>query len=122
MTAESVVKLLQMTGAAFAIPAAAAGTFAAYQSYFSAEVTCQKLRNNVVAIMERNVAPETKRSLLKKDVTEFDKLCRLWVLGLKGANQDSFVTDVIARLNADGFGSTTPQVIAAATKELHKGK
>src|SRR5262249_61556099 len=24
---------------------------------------------------ERNVAPETKRSLLKKDVTEFDKLC-----------------------------------------------
>jgi hypothetical protein len=24
--------------------------------------------------MERNVAPETKRSLLKKDVTEFDKL------------------------------------------------
>jgi hypothetical protein len=75
MTAESVVKLLQMTGAALAIPAAAAGTFAAYQSYFSTEVTCQKLRNNIVAIMERNVAPETKRSLLKKDVTEFDKLC-----------------------------------------------
>src|SRR5262245_65933353 len=25
--------------------------------------------------MERNVTPETKRSLLKKDVTEFDKLC-----------------------------------------------
>ncbi|HEX4522125.1 MAG TPA: hypothetical protein VH704_01260, partial [Casimicrobiaceae bacterium] len=32
-------------------------------------------RNNIVAIMERHVAPETKRSLLKKDVTEFDKLC-----------------------------------------------
>ncbi|MBV8109684.1 MAG: hypothetical protein JO012_07940 [Hyphomicrobiales bacterium] len=64
-----------MTGAALAIPAAAAGTFAAYQSYFSSDVTCQKLRNNIVAIMERHVAPETKRSLLKKDVTEFDKLC-----------------------------------------------
>jgi hypothetical protein len=75
MTAESMVKLLQMTGAALAIPAAAAGTFAAYQSYFSTEVTCQKLRNNIIAIMERNVTPETKRSLLKKDVTEFDKLC-----------------------------------------------
>jgi hypothetical protein len=25
--------------------------------------------------MERNVPPETKRSLLKKEVTEFDKLC-----------------------------------------------
>src|SRR5947209_20323008 len=74
MAPENLVRLLQMTGAALAIPAAAAGTFAAYQSYFSSDVTCQKLRNNIVAIMERHVAPETKRSLLKKDVTEFDKL------------------------------------------------
>ena len=75
MIADNLVKLLQMTGATLAIPAAAAGTFAAYQSYFSGDVTCQKLRNDIVAIMERHVAPETKRSLLKKDVTEFDKLC-----------------------------------------------
>ena len=75
MTAEHLVKLLQMTGAALAIPAAAAGTFAAYQSYFSTEVTCQKLRNDIVGILERNVAPDTKRSLLKKDVTEFDRFC-----------------------------------------------
>jgi hypothetical protein len=50
-------------------------TFAAYQSYFSTDVTCQKLRNDIIGIMERNVPPETKRSLLKKEVTEFDKLC-----------------------------------------------
>jgi hypothetical protein len=31
MNAERLVKLLQMTGAALAIPAAAAGTFAAYR-------------------------------------------------------------------------------------------
>src|SRR5262249_29655717 len=73
--AENLVRLLQMTGAALAIPAAAAGTFAAHQSYFSSDVTCQKLRSNVIAIMERNIAPETKRSLIKKDATEFDKLC-----------------------------------------------
>ena len=75
MTAEHLVKLMQMTGAALAIPAAAAGTFAAYQNYFSTDVTCQKLRNDIMGILERNVAPDTKRSLLKKDVTEFDKLC-----------------------------------------------
>jgi hypothetical protein len=75
MISENLVKLLQMTGAALAIPAAAAGTFAAYQSYFSSDVACQKLRTNIVAILERHVAPETKRSLLKKDVAEFDKLC-----------------------------------------------
>jgi hypothetical protein len=75
MTPDHLVRLLQMTGAALAIPAAAAGTFAAYQSYFSTDVTCQKLRNDIMGIMERNVDPNTKRSLLKKDVTEFDKLC-----------------------------------------------
>src|SRR5258707_7216709 len=75
MAGESLVKLLQIAGAALGIPAAAAGTFAAYQNYFSTDVTCQKLRNNIVATMERSVAPETKRSLLRKDVNEFDKLC-----------------------------------------------
>jgi hypothetical protein len=75
MTPDHLVRLLQMTGAALAIPAAAAGTFAAYQSYFSTDVTCQKLRNDIIGIMERNVDLDTKRSLLKKNVTEFDKLC-----------------------------------------------
>jgi hypothetical protein len=75
MAGESLVRMLQIAGAALSIPAAAAGTFAAYQSYFSADVNCQKLRNNIVAILERNVATETKRSLLRKDVAEFDKLC-----------------------------------------------
>jgi len=75
MTAEGWHRLLQITGAALGVPAAAAGTFAAYQSYFSTDVTCHKLRSDIVSIMEKNVAPETKRSLLKKDVTEFDTLC-----------------------------------------------
>jgi hypothetical protein len=75
MTGEHLVRLLQIAGAALGIPAAAAGTFAAYQSYFSTEVTCHRLRNEIVGIMERNVAPETKRSLLKKDAAELDKLC-----------------------------------------------
>jgi hypothetical protein len=75
MTAEGWHRMLQIAGAALGVPAAAAGTFAAYQSYFSTDVTCQKLRNDIIGIMERNVAPETKRNLLKKDVMEFDKLC-----------------------------------------------
>jgi hypothetical protein len=75
MAGEGLVRALQITGAALGIPAAAAGTFAAYQSYFSTDVTCQRLRTNVVSILERNVAPDIKRSLLKKDVAEFDKLC-----------------------------------------------
>jgi hypothetical protein len=75
MAGENLVKVLQIAGAALGIPAAAAGTFAAYQNYVSNDGTCQKLRSNIVAIMERSVAPETKRTLLRKDVNEFDKLC-----------------------------------------------
>jgi hypothetical protein len=75
MAGEHLVRLLQITGVALGIPAAAAGTFAAYQRYFSTDVTCQRLRNDIIGILERNVPPETKRSLLKKEVTEFDKLC-----------------------------------------------
>src|SRR5919201_5041586 len=75
MPAEHLVKVLQITGAALGIPAAAAGTFAAYQSYFSTDVKCHRLRSDIIGVMERNVPPETKRSLLKKDVAEFDTLC-----------------------------------------------
>ena len=75
MAGENLVKVLQIAGAALGIPAAAAGSFAAYQNYFSNDATCQKLRTNIVATMERSVAPETKRTLLRKDVNEFDKLC-----------------------------------------------
>ena len=72
---ENLNKLFQLAGAALGVPAAAVGTIAAYQSYFSSDETCQKLRSNILATMERSVTPETKRSLLKKDVTDFDRLC-----------------------------------------------
>src|SRR5262244_798349 len=51
MTPDNLVKLLQMTGAALAIPAAAAGTFAAYQSYFSTEVTCRYCCKSLFALV-----------------------------------------------------------------------
>jgi hypothetical protein len=75
MTGENLVRVLRIIGAALGIPAAAAGTYAAYQNYFSTDETCHKLRINIISVMERTVAPETKRSLLRKDVSEFDKLC-----------------------------------------------
>lgn len=66
---------LQFTGAALAIPAAAGGAYSVYQNVFTSDVTCQKLRTTIVATMERNVAPDVKRTLLRKDVTEFSKTC-----------------------------------------------
>src|SRR5260370_34537930 len=75
MIPQRMVTLLQFAGAALGIPAAAAGSYSAYQTFFSAEATCQKLRTNILAIMERRIAPDAKHTLLRKDVTEFDKTC-----------------------------------------------
>jgi hypothetical protein len=75
MISQRLVTILQAAGAALGIPAAAAGSYTAYQAFFSPEVTCQKLRTNILAIMERRIAAEAKHVLLRKDVTEFDKTC-----------------------------------------------
>ena len=75
MVPQRFVTTLQFLGAALGIPAAAAGSYTAYQNYFSSDATCQRLRTNIVTIMERRVSAETKWTLLRKDVAEFDKTC-----------------------------------------------
>jgi hypothetical protein len=66
---------LQLTGAALAIPVAAGGVYSVYQNYFTSDLACQKLRTGIVATMERHVSADIKRTLLRKDVTEFVKTC-----------------------------------------------
>jgi hypothetical protein len=75
MLPQRVVTTLQVVGAALGIPAAAAGSYSAYQNYFSSEATCQRLRTNILATMERRIAADAKRALLRKDIAEFDKTC-----------------------------------------------
>ena len=75
MLPRRVVTTLQLVGAALGIPAAAAGSYSAYQNYFSSEATCQRLRTNILATMERQIAADAKRTLLRKDIAEFDKSC-----------------------------------------------
>src|SRR5689334_2233792 len=72
---QRLVTILQVAGAALGIPAAAAGSYTAYQTFFSPEAACQKLRTNILAVMERRITAEAKHALLRKDVAEFDKTC-----------------------------------------------
>ena len=53
MPFENSIKALQVAAAALGIPAAA-GTYSAYQTFFSNDATCHKLRVEILAIMERN--------------------------------------------------------------------
>jgi hypothetical protein len=69
------VTMLQLLCAALGIPAAVAGSYSAYQNYFSNEAVCQRLRTSIIATMERKLAPDAKQALLRRDVAEFDKTC-----------------------------------------------
>jgi len=75
MMSQRLVTVLQVAGAALGIPAAAAGSYTAYQTFFSSEAACHRLRTNIVAIMERHIAADAKHALLRKDVTEFERTC-----------------------------------------------
>jgi hypothetical protein len=75
MNWEKHTKVLQLAGAALAIPAAFAGAYSAYRTYFSTEQACNHLRAEIIATMERNVTADAKRALLRKDVAEFEKKC-----------------------------------------------
>ena len=59
------VTLVQLVCAALGIPAAIAGSYSAYQTYFSNEAVCQRLRTAVVATMERKLPLDAKQALLR---------------------------------------------------------
>ena len=75
MVPQRLATTMQFLGAALGIPAAAAGSYSAYHSYFSTEATCQRLRTNILATMERRIPAESKRTLLRKDIADFDQTC-----------------------------------------------
>jgi hypothetical protein len=75
MVPQRLVTSFQFAAAALGIPAAAVGSYSAYHNYFSSEATCQRLRTNILAVMERRISVESKRTLLRKDVAEFEKTC-----------------------------------------------
>jgi hypothetical protein len=75
MNLERLAKVLQFTAAALAVPVAAGGAYSVYRTHFSSDVACQNLRAAIITTMEKNVPIEAKRSLLRKDVVEFEKQC-----------------------------------------------
>jgi hypothetical protein len=106
MIPQKMVTLLQLAGAALGIPAAAAGSYTAYQTFFSSEATCQKLRSNILATLERRIAAEAKHALLRKDVSEFDKSCG-------DADPDARVIFQAAMQDAAPPGNRMPRAIPA---------
>jgi hypothetical protein len=72
---DHISKVLQIGGAVLGIPAAMVGTYSAYQTYFTNDAVCTKLRGSIVSTMDKNLPPEAKRGLLSKEIGEFEQKC-----------------------------------------------
>ena len=72
---EKHIKIWQLLGAVLAVPAGIAGTYSVYHNYISGGVSCPELRNSIIFTLDKNLAAEVKRTLLREDVTQFVKNC-----------------------------------------------
>jgi hypothetical protein len=69
------VSILQLAGSLLAIPVGLASGYSVYRSNFSPETTCQALRGNIVAMIDKQIDASTRRMLVRRDVEEFEKTC-----------------------------------------------
>src|SRR5262245_39384623 len=67
--------VLKFIGALLAIPAAGAGVYTTYHTFFSSEVACQSLRGSILQAIDKNIPADAKYRLLRRDVTEFERKC-----------------------------------------------
>jgi hypothetical protein len=71
-----VMNALQIIGALLAVPVGIGSAVTMYRANFSVEATCQSLRGNIVAMLDRSVDAATRHMLVRRDVEAFESSCR----------------------------------------------
>ena len=67
--------LLQLAGSLLAIPIGLASGYSIYRANFSPDATCQTLRANILATLDKGVDAATRRILVRRDVAAFENTC-----------------------------------------------
>jgi hypothetical protein len=67
--------VMQLTGSLLGIPIGLASGYAIYRANFAADATCQTLRSNILATLDRSVDAATRRMLVHRDVAAFERSC-----------------------------------------------
>jgi len=67
--------VLQMVGTLLAIPVGVGSAYSLYRTNFSVETTCQSLRGNIVAMLDKSVDATTRHMLVRRDVEAFERAC-----------------------------------------------
>ncbi len=69
------VTMMQLLGSLLAVPVGLASAYSIYRANFSPETTCQNLRANIVAMLDRSVDAGTRHMLVRRDVEAFEQNC-----------------------------------------------
>jgi hypothetical protein len=69
------VSLLQVVGSLLAIPVGLASAYSIYRANFSVETTCQSLRADIIAMIDKRLDAGTRRVLVGRDVERFEQTC-----------------------------------------------
>lgn len=70
------MSVLQIVGTLLAIPVGIGSAYTMYRANFSVETTCQSLRANIVAMLDKSVDASTRHMLVRRDVEAFENACR----------------------------------------------
>ena len=70
-----VLTALQIAGTLLAVPVGLGSAYSMYRANFSAEATCQSLRANIVAMLDRSVDANARHMLVRRDVEAFEASC-----------------------------------------------
>jgi hypothetical protein len=69
------VTVLQIVGSLLAIPVGLASAYSIYRANFSVETTCERLRANIISMIDKSVDAGTRRILVRRDVERFKQSC-----------------------------------------------
>ncbi|MDO8878558.1 MAG: hypothetical protein Q8M24_25320 [Pseudolabrys sp.] len=70
-----VVTTAQIVGSLLAVPLGLASGYSMYKANFAVDTTCQNLRAGIVAMLDKNVDPATRRMLVRRDIATFEQSC-----------------------------------------------
>ena len=67
--------VVQMIGSMIAVPVGIGSAYTFYRANFSPEATCQSLRGNIIALLDKGMDASARRILVRRDVEAFEKDC-----------------------------------------------
>lgn len=66
---------MQIAGSVLAIPVGLGSAYSVYRANFSVDTTCQTLRANIIAMIDKKIDATARRMLVRHDVETFENTC-----------------------------------------------